>query len=102
MIFRFYSKYILITIIKINHDCSTGLAGGTGGEPVIVLISGTGSSCFWRNAKGEERLGGCWGYLFADVGSGYYLGQQALTAILNAYNGRGEKTALTEPVRRAP
>ena len=51
--------------------------------------------------KGEERLGGCSGYLFADVGSGYYLGQQALTAIFNAYEGRGEKTALIEPVRRS-
>ncbi|MDN4075986.1 BadF/BadG/BcrA/BcrD ATPase family protein [Fictibacillus terranigra] len=89
------------TIVKISHDCSTALAGGTGGKPGIVLISGTGSSCFGRNANGEECLAGCWGYLFADVGSGYYLGHQALTAILNAYDGTGETTALTQPVLEA-
>ena len=55
--FNFNSKYILKTIIKINHDYSTALAGGTGGEPGIVLTSGTVSSCFERNAKRRGTTG---------------------------------------------
>jgi N-acetylglucosamine kinase-like BadF-type ATPase len=89
------------TKVKISHDCSTALAGGTGGAPGIVLISGTGSSCFGRDENGREHLGGCWGYLFADVGSGYYIGHQALTAVLHAHDGMGEETALTKPVLEA-
>jgi N-acetylglucosamine kinase-like BadF-type ATPase len=89
------------TIVKVSHDCSTALAGGTGGKHGIVLISGTGSACFGRNEEGSELLSGGWGYLFADVGSGYYLGHQAITAVLNAFDGIGEKTALTAPVLEA-
>jgi N-acetylglucosamine kinase-like BadF-type ATPase len=74
------------------------LAGATGGEPGIVLISGTGSACFGRNVNGEESLSGGWGYLFADVGSSFYLGQQAIVAMLNAYDGRGEATSLSAPI----
>jgi N-acetylglucosamine kinase-like BadF-type ATPase len=89
------------TKLSISHDCKTALAGATGGEPGIVLISGTGSACFGRNANGEESLSGGWGYLFADVGSSFYLGQQAIVAILNAYDGRGEATSLSAPILEA-
>lgn len=87
--------------ITISHDCRTALAGAIGKKQGLVLISGTGSAVFGRNAKGDEVLSGGWGYLFADVGSGYYLGHQALTAVLNAYDGRQEPTALTQPVLEA-
>lgn len=90
-----FSTTITITI---SHDCRTALAGAIGKKQGLVLISGTGSAVFGRNAQGDEILSGGWGYLFADVGSGYYLGHQALSAVLNAYDGLGEPTALTLPV----
>lgn len=50
--------------------------------PGIVTISGTGSVVFGVDAKGAEvRLGG-WGYDFSDLGSGYWIGRQALTYLL--------------------
>ena len=44
------------------------------------------------------RAGG-WGHLIDDVGSGYALGRDALTAVVRAYDGRGFQTVLTELIK---
>jgi len=82
--------------IGIDHDIRIALAGGTAGQPGIALIVGTGSSCYGRNAAGESWRCGGWGYILDDLGSGFYLGQQAIMAVVRAYDGRGPQTALTE------
>ncbi len=84
--------------IGIDHDVRVALAGGTAGAPGIALIVGTGSSCYGRNAAGDSWRSGGWGYIMDDYGSGFYLGQQALEAVIRAYDGRGAATALTAPV----
>lgn len=86
------------TRIIVTHDCSTALAGANGGRPGILAIAGTGSSCYGRNFKGKTFLGGGWGFLFGDVGSSFYLGKEAILAIVNAYDGIGPNTLLTEPI----
>ncbi len=88
----------LATPIGIDHDVRVALAGGTAGAPGIALIVGTGSSCYGRNAAGELWRSGGWGYIMDDYGSGFYLGQQALEAVIRAYDGRGAGTALTAAV----
>lgn len=87
--------------IDIDHDIRIALAGGTAGRPGIALIVGTGSSCYGRNAAGEAWRCGGWGYILDDLGSSFYLGQQALTAIVRGYDGRGPQTALTAPIMNA-
>lgn len=87
-----YSKKIVIT-----NDAEAALAAGTWAEPGLLLIAGTGS-ILYRVAKNREdnfRKGG-WGYLFGDEGSGFAIGQQAIRAVLQAYDGRGSATTLTE------
>lgn len=87
--------------VGIDHDIRIALAGATAGEPGIVLIVGTGSSCYGRNAAGEEWRSGGWGYLLDDLGSAFYLGRRALVAVVRAHDGRDPATALTGPVLRA-
>ncbi len=87
--------------IGIDHDIRIALAGGTAGQPGIALIVGTGSSCYGFNAVGESWRCGGWGYILDDIGSAFYLGQQALMAVVRAYDGRGAHTALTEPIMDA-
>src|SRR3954454_20877047 len=41
-------------MVGVNHDCRVALAGGLSGRPGIVLIIGTGSSCYGINAEGQE------------------------------------------------
>ncbi|MBI1257144.1 MAG: hypothetical protein GC204_06710 [Chloroflexi bacterium] len=84
--------------IGVAVDIAIALAGGTGGQPGIALIVGTGSSCYGRNAAGETWRSGGWGYIMDDYGSGFYLGQKALEAVIRAADGRSEPTALTAPV----
>jgi len=84
--------------ISVDVDVAIALAGGTGGQPGIALIVGTGSSCYGRNAAGETWRSGGWGYIVDDYGSGFYLGQKALEAVIRAGDGRGAQTALTTPI----
>lgn len=90
---------ILSTIIPtkrliVTDDALIALAGATGGEPGVVMIAGTGSIAFGRNAAGVAARAGGWGYLFGDEGSGYDIARQALRAALRYEEGWGPATAL--------
>ena len=82
--------------IGVDLDVRIALAGATAGQPGIALIVGTGSSCYGRNAADEGWRSGGWGYIIDDYGSGFYLGQKALEAVIRAADGRGVPTALTD------
>src|SRR5688572_3562694 len=74
--------------IDIDHDCRIALAGGLSGRPGIVLIAGTGSSCYGQNAAGESWIAGGWGHLISDEGSSYWLGIQAMRCAAATDDGR--------------
>lgn len=79
-------------------DHETALCGALERPYGIVLIAGTGSICFGRNARGDtHRTGGC-GHLIDDEGSGYSIGRELLGAVVRAADGRIAPTAITELV----
>jgi len=80
----------------VTHDAHIALAGATGGEPGIIVIAGTGSIVFGRNAAGVSARAGGWGYIFGDEGGGFDLVRQALRAVLRNEEGWGPRTALRE------
>ncbi len=83
---------------RMAGDHEIALHGALSGQPGCALIAGTGSICCGRNARGEfVRVGG-WGHLIDDGGSGYALGRDALAAVVRQWDGRGEKTVLSELV----
>lgn len=90
----------LAPIIEIDHDCRIALEGGLTSRPGIVLIAGTGSSCFGMNKNGQRWRSGGWGSLIDDDGSGYWLGIQAMRAAVRDYDGRGEGTLLSDLVMK--
>jgi N-acetylglucosamine kinase-like BadF-type ATPase len=77
------------------------LAGATGGDPGIIVIAGTGSIVFGRNAAGVTARAGGWGYVFGDEGGAFDLVRQALRAILRNEEGWGPRTALREAMLEA-
>lgn len=87
--------------IHLFHDSPIALEGAFPGRPGIVVIAGTGSVVFGRNAKGDEARAGGWGHLVDDEGSGFAIGRDILAAVLRAYDGRSSQTALTPLVLRA-
>jgi N-acetylglucosamine kinase-like BadF-type ATPase len=78
----------------VTHDAHIALAGATGGEPGIIVIAGTGSMVFGRNAAGVTARAGGWGYVFGDEGGAFDLVRQALRAVLRNEEGWGPPTAL--------
>jgi N-acetylglucosamine kinase-like BadF-type ATPase len=85
----------------VTHDAHIALAGATGGEPGIIVIAGTGSIVFGRNAAGVSARAGGWGYVFGDEGGAFDLVRQALRAVLRHDEGWGPRTALREALLEA-
>lgn len=86
--------------IGIGHDCSIALAGGLSGRPGIVLIIGTGSSCYGQTADGQGWRSGGWGHLISDEGSSYWLGVQAMRTAVMVSDGRLPASMLLEKVQQ--
>jgi len=84
--------------VEVIHDAEPVLSSCTGDGPGIALIVGTGSVAVGLNAVGEKLTLGGWGHWFGDRGSGYDLGRQALSAIAEASDGIGQKTAISDLV----
>jgi N-acetylglucosamine kinase-like BadF-type ATPase len=82
------------TILIVN-DALIALQAGIGDAPGIVIVSGTGSIAYGRNARGEAARAGGWGYVLGDEGSGYWIGRLALRAVVRHADGRGRETSLT-------
>lgn len=84
------------SLVRIVGDMEIPLEASAPGEDALVVIAGTGSICYGRNAAGESARSGGWGHIFGDEGSGYWMACQGLNAVMRAYDGRGEPTCLTE------
>jgi N-acetylglucosamine kinase-like BadF-type ATPase len=82
--------------IVIVNDALVALEAGAPDQPGIVVISGTGSISYGRNAQGEAARAGGWGYVLGDEGSGYWIGRAALRAVLRQADRRGPATVLSE------
>lgn len=86
------------TAVKIVNDAEILLAASSSTGPALAMVCGTGSIVYGRTVRGELIRAGGWGYLFGDEGSGYAIGAAALRAVMQAYDGRGPSTLLTELV----
>jgi len=88
--------YLGPLIIAGDHEIA--LYGALGKPDGIILIAGTGSICYGKNASGETYRTGGFGYLIDDEGSGYAIGRDILAAVVRANDGRMGETVLTEMV----
>jgi N-acetylglucosamine kinase-like BadF-type ATPase len=79
---------------KITHDAEIALTGALEGEAGLIVIAGTGSMAFARNAEGRTARAGGWGYIFGDEGGAFDVTRQALRAALAFEEGWGPPTKL--------
>lgn len=84
--------------VKVVNDAEIVLAAASSRDWGVALIAGTGSFAWGRNRAGETARAGGWGYLLGDEGSGFDLARQALHAITQAADGRGEPTGLMDSI----
>jgi N-acetylglucosamine kinase-like BadF-type ATPase len=84
--------------VVVVNDALIALVAGAGDAPGIVIIAGTGSIVYGKNQAGEAARAGGWGHMIGDEGSGYWIGREALAAVMRGADGRGPATGLTGDV----
>lgn len=89
-----------------GHDLATALAAAGGPSDAgktarVIVISGTGASCYGRRANGGEVLTGGWGHLVGDRGSGYDMARRALESVFRTLDETGQWPALGRRFLRA-
>lgn len=80
--------------VVVCSDGEIALEGALMGGAGVLLVAGTGSIAWGRGEDGRVARCGGWGRIVGDEGSAYWIGREALRAVLRAVDGRGEDTVL--------
>jgi N-acetylglucosamine kinase-like BadF-type ATPase len=80
--------------VRIVTDAAAAFAGGTTAARGAVLIAGAGSIAAWIDSELVTHRVAGHGWLIGDDGSGFWLGRQAVRAVLDELDGRGGPTLL--------
>jgi N-acetylglucosamine kinase-like BadF-type ATPase len=88
-------------IIVPSSDMEIALVGAHGKREGAIIVAGTGSIAYAIHRDGTSARVGGWGYLVDDTGSGYWIGREALRAVLLGFDGRGQTTDMTGPILAA-
>lgn len=83
--------------VLLAHDSITSFLGAIGFARGVVCAAGTGVVTLGVGRDRVARVDG-WGNIMGDAGSGYWVGREALDAVMRAHDGRGPATAITEVV----
>jgi len=82
----------------VAHDSVTSFLGVLGDRPGAVIAVGTGVVTLGVGPQRALRVDG-WGNIMGDAGSGYWIGREALDAVMRAHDRRGPATAITDAAR---
>lgn len=72
--------------IEVAGDMVIAMEAAFGSGPGVIVIAGTGSIAYGRNAGGEIARAGGWGYAISDEGSGHWIGRAAVAACMRAFD----------------
>ena len=89
-------KKIPIHKIRIESDARIALEGAFSGKAGSILIAGTGSIMFGKDAAGQIHRVGGFGRFVGDEGSGYRIGRIGLNAVARDLDGRGKPTKISD------
>ena len=92
-------KKIKFPKIIILSDAEVALYGAFSLKNGAILIAGTGSILYAKTEKNKIIRVGGWGRIVGDLGSGYFLGKEGITAVLKDLDFSGEKTILTKKIK---
>ncbi len=82
--------------IIMDSDLYIALEAADSEGECAAVISGTGSMAVMRNADGEIKTAGGWGYILGDEGSGYSIGLCGIKAAIRGFENTAPQTALTQ------
>jgi N-acetylglucosamine kinase-like BadF-type ATPase len=88
-------------IAQVITDYEIALEAAVGVGPGIVLIAGTGSAAYGRNAAGLTARAGGYGPWLGDEGSAFEIGRRAVAAVARTRDQAGPATSLTQMIPAA-
>lgn len=83
------------------NDVDAAQIGAFAGGPGILILSGTGSMAWARDAAGKSYRVGGWGDVIGDEGSSHWIGKRVLETISQSIDGRIPRTGLVHAVLSA-
>jgi len=83
---RSFLAEILSTPIDVVGDMEIALAAAFDTGPGVIVIAGTGSIAYGRDAAGATARAGGWGFAIGDEGSAHWIGREAVRAILREHD----------------
>jgi glucosamine kinase len=83
--------------VTVVGDMVIALEAAFASQPGVIVIAGTGSVAYGRNAAGSTARAGGWGFAISDEGSGHWIGRRAVAAILRARD-EARDTTLTDAI----
>jgi len=88
--------------IEVVGDMVIALQAAFGDGPGVMVIAGTGSMAYGRNASGKTLRAGGWGFSIFDEGSGHWIGRSAIAALMRNYDETGaENSVLMENIQKS-
>lgn len=84
--------------VIMSSDADIALVGAHGAACGVIVMAGTGSVASGINRQGQRARAGGYGYLLGDEGSGYWLGREAIAAVVQTYYEQDAPTSLTDVV----
>jgi N-acetylglucosamine kinase-like BadF-type ATPase len=97
----FLAEEFPAALAHVTTDYEVALEAAAGAGPGVILIAGTGSVAFGRNAAGETARAGGHGPWIGDEGSAFEIGRQAVSAVARARDGDAPVTMLMEMIPAA-
>ena len=91
---QFFKRGFPNALVHVTTDLEIALEAAFGPGEGIVLLAGTGSAAFGRDANGHTQRAGGRGPWFSDEGSAFDIGRRAIGAALRAEEGRNPETQL--------
>jgi N-acetylglucosamine kinase-like BadF-type ATPase len=70
--------------IEVVGDMQIALEAAFGAGPGVIVIAGTGSIAYGRDAQGRTARAGGWGFAISDEGSAHWIGRAAVGAALRS------------------
>jgi glucosamine kinase len=86
--------------IEVVGDMVIAMEAASGSAPGVVVIAGTGSIAYGRNAAGQTARAGGWGFAISDEGSGHWIGRTAVAAAMRSFD-EGQNSGLLESIMKA-